>query len=129
MTNIETNTSAVLYSFGAPQSDSSSPYAITFDLNSNTIYGVTLGGGASSDGVLFSYNLDNSQYQILYNFTSSFGATAIVFASNALYITLSEGGSNGYGAIGFYNLSSSSYTGECILKVFTLFYLFVRSQY
>jgi len=118
LTNIETYTSTIAYNFSTSGDSGYHPYAITFDSNSNTIYGVTDAGGLSSnDGTIFSYNIESSSYQTLYNFTSSVYADVIVYANNALYVTLNEVGSGDAGAIGIYNLSTSSYTGKLILDV------------
>jgi len=82
LTDVDTNTLAVVYNFSSSGDSGLNPEAIAFRPSSN-------------DGfTIYLYNLGHSSYQTLYNFTSNVDATAIVYANNALYVTLESGESD-----------------------------------
>ena len=78
-----------LYDFiGGTNGDNPSGSLVT---DGTYLYGITDGGGISSNGVLFKIKLDGTGYQILYNYTGAAGAGnqgSIVNLGNYLYGTV-----------------------------------------
>jgi uncharacterized repeat protein (TIGR03803 family) len=81
-------------------------------LKNGILYGLTTGGGAFSDGVLYSYNIASSTYTALYNFDEATGNVpkgSLYEAANGIFYGLtSEGGANGHGVIFSYNPATNS---------------------
>jgi uncharacterized repeat protein (TIGR03803 family) len=108
--NTDGSNFSALYHFSGG-SDGAYPSATLF-LSGNSLYGTTLGGGASSNGVVFTVNTDGSGFGTLYNFsassspyptaTNSDGASilnSVVSSGNTLYGAAYGGGSSAYGTL------------------------------
>ena len=69
------------------------------------LFGITAGGGITSNGTVFSLNPDGSDFALLHSFDSQLSTdaqnprTALVFADGLLYGTTSSGGEQGIGTI------------------------------
>jgi uncharacterized repeat protein (TIGR03803 family) len=91
---------AVLHSF-TNWPDGAGP-AASVVVSGNMLYGTTVTGGNIDNnyGMVFSMNIDGSDFTVLYNFTGdSDGASplaGLILSSNTLYGTTSEGGDDGY---------------------------------
>ncbi len=86
-------------------------------LSANIIYGTTLAGGSSGHGVVFSYNIGTSAYNVLINFTGNAGAAPgiapngpLVLLANTLYGTTGAGGATGIGVLFSYNIGTATYS-------------------
>lgn len=87
-------------------------------LSGGTLYGTTLGGGAS-DGSVYKINTDGSGFTVLHDFSVSDGASPVgglVLSGNVLYGVTEDGGSAGSGVIFKVNIDGS---GFAVLKTFT----------
>jgi uncharacterized repeat protein (TIGR03803 family) len=95
--------------------DSDNGMGPTGDLISSgsVLYGMTHDGGLpSSNGVIFSMNNDGTNYQKLYNFSSSSGALpfgSLIISGSELYGMTSQGGTQALGTIFKINTDGSSY--------------------
>jgi uncharacterized repeat protein (TIGR03803 family) len=99
-----------LYSFSG--SDGSHPWAKLTRGNDGALYGTTLQGGDSNQGVAFKIT-PNGDFSLLYSFTggddgSEILAPMVVGADGNLYGTSTQGGTNGQG--GIYKLSTNGGT-------------------
>jgi len=81
---------------------------------SNLLIGTTLQGGTNNSGVLYSFNISSSSYNVLYNFNfadingcNPYGTPLLI--GNKLYGTTSATG-GGYGTIYEYDLGTSTFT-------------------
>ena len=101
--------------------------ACDLTLSGTTLYGLTLAGGSSGAGNVFSVGTDGSGFQNLYSFSDIGGYAAIpygtlVLSGTTLYGTTLQGNSNYTGTIfsigtngsGFHNLLTFSGTRGCI---------------
>jgi uncharacterized repeat protein (TIGR03803 family) len=82
-----------LYSFSNTP-DGSSPYAGLI-LSGNTLYGTTIYGGASNDGMVFRINTDGTGFTNLHSFVFADGKNpygGLVLVGNTLYGTTAFGG-------------------------------------
>jgi uncharacterized repeat protein (TIGR03803 family) len=91
-------------------------------ISSNTLYGVTGYGGTGvngGSGTVFRLNTNGSDFQVLHNFSSTFGATnddgatpvaALLLSGNTLYGTTSQGGTGGAGTIFAMKTDGSEFT-------------------
>jgi uncharacterized repeat protein (TIGR03803 family) len=109
--SVNTNGSnfAGLYSF-TNGADGASPAAGLL-ISNNTLYGVAAGGGAGSNGTIFSLTLGShgADFTTLYSFTPTNGAgvnsdgampqPGLVLSGNLLYGEARYGGGNGYGTV------------------------------
>jgi uncharacterized repeat protein (TIGR03803 family) len=99
-----------LYSF-AGGSDGASPCP-SLTLSGQTLYGTAFGGGAASNGTIYSLNLNTqgSNFTLLYSFGPAYTAArtnsdgvnptpGLVLSENLLYGTATSGGANGYGTL------------------------------
>jgi uncharacterized repeat protein (TIGR03803 family) len=84
-------------------------------LSGDTLYGVTGGGGANSNGVIYSVKTNGALYTVLYNFSALSTTTnaaglytnidgadpvaGLILSSNVLIGTTTKGGTNGYGTL------------------------------
>jgi uncharacterized repeat protein (TIGR03803 family) len=110
-------TFSVLHNFAATPTDGQLPYS-TLLASGSTLYGLTTGGGASSDGTLFSYNTTNNAYQSLYSFAGGttdgeYPVGSMTLSGNLLYGSTTGGGASatstsGNGTLFSYNLSTNT---------------------
>lgn len=114
----------VLYSFSHgslydANNDGAFPYGLV--LSGNTLYGITAGGGVTSNGTVFAVNTDGTGFQNLHNFTgnlnghetNSDGANPrgwLVLSSNVLYGTTGNGGTSAGGSIFRLNIDGTGFT-------------------
>jgi uncharacterized repeat protein (TIGR03803 family) len=73
-----------------------------FAISGNTMYGTTIYGGSSNNGILFSIHTDGSGYTKLIDFNVSNGSMpfgSVILAGNVLYGNTIGGGLNGKGLI------------------------------
>jgi uncharacterized repeat protein (TIGR03803 family) len=92
----------------------STPNGSLIEATDGKLYGMTTDGGASGQGVLFSYDKGAGTFSDLYDFSSSSGTNpkrGVTQASNGkLYGTTNGGGAN-YGGVAFsYDITSGTYT-------------------
>jgi uncharacterized repeat protein (TIGR03803 family) len=101
-----------IYSFTGA-SDGANPYA-GLVLSGNTLYGTAYGGGASSNGTVFSVNTDGTGFTTLHSFTGgSDGANpyaALVLSGNSLYGTAYGGGRSDHGTVFKVNTDGNGFT-------------------
>ncbi len=100
-------------------SDGGNPYAGPI-VSSNTLYGVTLGGGTSGTGTVFRLNTDGTDFTNLHSFASGFPPIPnkdgsqprgrLVLSGNTLYGTAFSGGTSGIGAIFAVNTDGTGFT-------------------
>ena len=84
-----------------------------FEIIDNVVYGTTRGGGANGYGTIYSYNLNNSEFNVLHNFNGEDGegGRSLTKASNNILIgSAMRGGAYGKGVLFTYDISSNSYT-------------------
>jgi len=112
--NAQTYTNLVSFDFTSVPYGSS-PFGDLLNVG-GTFYGMTQGGGANSDGVIFSYKLGTSTYTDLVNFdfaTAPKGQNPtdnVIDVSGILYGMTGQGGAYNFGLIFSYNISTSTYT-------------------
>jgi len=101
-----------IYNFGTNSDDGASPQAgLTY--SSNTLYGVTEGGGTNGYGAIFRINVNGSQYTNLYDFGGPDGANPVaglILSGSTLYGTTESGGANGDGTIFSIGVGGTGYT-------------------
>jgi uncharacterized repeat protein (TIGR03803 family) len=95
---------AVLYSFTGGASDGARPLAALVLDGTGSLYGTTVGGGASGLGTVFRVGRDGSGFAVLHTFAggASDGAkpeASLVLEDDTLYGTTSQGGPSGYGTV------------------------------
>jgi len=110
----------LLHSFTGGASDGTSPYGSLFS-DGPTLYGMTLSGGASGRGTIFSIQTDNSGFTLLHTFTG--GANDgrspngnLLSDGPTLYGMTRYGGASGRGTI--FSIQSDS-SGFTLLHTFT----------
>ncbi|MDE3182527.1 MAG: T9SS type A sorting domain-containing protein [Bacteroidota bacterium] len=90
------------------------PYGSLMQASDGKLYGMTVSGGSSGDGVIFSFDPSTSIYTKLKDFDNTIGGSpygGLVQASNGkLYGMAAYGGNNGYGVIFSFDPSTSTYT-------------------
>jgi uncharacterized repeat protein (TIGR03803 family) len=103
-----------LYNFSVEttsgNSDGANPAGV-LTVSGNTLYGITLDGGAANDGTIFRISTGGTGFATLHNFTGTDAANpagGLFLTNNILYGAASSGGSTGYGAIYQFNLSNSN---------------------
>jgi uncharacterized repeat protein (TIGR03803 family) len=84
--------------------DGANPFAGLVAGKSSILYGTTYDGGASGNGIVYTFNLDGKEETVLYNFNGGKDGTfpsggLIVDANGNLYGTTAEGGRFGLGTI------------------------------
>lgn len=95
-------TETVLYSFKGGETDGETPEAGLIDIN-GTLYGTTVGGGAHSDGTVFSITTSGAE-TVLHSFPGhkrdgKYPDAGLVNAKGILYGTTGEGGANRSGTV------------------------------
>ena len=108
-----TNTYSDIYDFA--NSTGSKPMGSLLQLTNGKLYGMTDSGGANSNGVIFSFNPNDSTYFVLHSFSNSTGINPyygglIKATDNKLYGMTYGGGTNNYGVIFSYDLLTNIYT-------------------
>jgi uncharacterized repeat protein (TIGR03803 family) len=90
------------------------PYGSLMQASNGKLYGMTLVGGSSGNGVVFSFDLSSSAYTTVKEFDITNGRYPVgrlVQASNGkLYGMTYQGGSSGAGVVFSFDPSSSAYT-------------------
>jgi uncharacterized repeat protein (TIGR03803 family) len=107
----------ILYKFGTGgMYDGHSPFGdLTYDPDTNLLYGMTSGGGTNGVGIIFSISPSGTNYTILHDFdTSGSGGDdpqgSLLLVSGTLYGMTIADGTNGQGTIFSYNIMSTTYT-------------------
>jgi uncharacterized repeat protein (TIGR03803 family) len=106
-----------LYSFSGGD-DGANPSA-GLVLSGNTLYGTAPKGGRSSDGTVFSINVNGSNFSILHSFRGSDGSSpsaGLVLSGSTLYGTTVEGGTNYSGTVFEVNTDGSGFTNLYIFS-------------
>ena len=100
-------------SIAVTNSDGANPWGRLL-LSGSTLYGTTLGGGSTGNGVLFAVNTNGSGFTNLHSFTGGNGGTTphagLVLSGNTLYGTTSAGGTSDYGTLFAINTDGSGFT-------------------
>ncbi len=112
---------SLLHSFNnLSVSDGGSPHG-SLKLSGSRLYGMTVGGGSSGDGAIFSMNTDGTGFGLLHSFTG--GASdgknpygSLTLSGSTLYGMTSDGGNIGAGTIFSINTDG---TGYGLLHIFT----------
>jgi uncharacterized repeat protein (TIGR03803 family) len=101
-----------LYSFTGGN-DGGNPYG-SLILSSGTLYGMTVDGGSSGEGAIFSIHTDGSGFTSLYSFTGGHDGAkpygSLILSGSTLYGMTQRGGSSGGGAIFSIHTDGSSFT-------------------
>ena len=102
--SVDSNTMTTLYTFTGATDGGSPEGGLTLSSDGNTLYGMTMSGGANGDGIIFKYDLHSSQLSTLLPFTNSNGATpygSLIFSSDGsgLYGMTSGGGAYNGGTL------------------------------
>jgi len=83
------------------------------EASNGLLYGMAFGGGSLGNGVLFSFNPGNNNYNVIYNFNSTNGAAPmgqLIEDGGTLYGCTSQGGTNNKGIIFSYFISGNTFT-------------------
>lgn len=103
----------VIHSFKYDQQGQYPEGAVTEGGN-NTLYGLTLDGGDSSEGVLFKYDLTTKAYTVLHHFRKSTGSQPYgkLYGpfGDIFYGTTASGGANNHGTFFQFDISTNTYT-------------------
>jgi uncharacterized repeat protein (TIGR03803 family) len=109
--NISTDTYTDLYDFSA--ATGAQPNGSLIHLSNGKFYGLTQAGGASGNGVIFSFDPVTNMYSTLFSFSGSNGSnpSGSLFAANngLLYGTTSTGGPGNYGTLFSFNPANNSF--------------------
>jgi uncharacterized repeat protein (TIGR03803 family) len=94
----------VVHSFTGGISDGSGPVTSNLTAGGSTLYGMTIGGGSSNDGVIFKVGMDGNGYSLLHSFAggSNDGAEpwgSLTLANGTLYGMTCQGGTANDGVI------------------------------
>ncbi|MBX3221500.1 MAG: hypothetical protein KF795_13340 [Labilithrix sp.] len=110
---------ALLRSFAGGTADGRYPYG-SLVLSGSTLYGMTIGGGASSVGTVFKVNTDGTGYALLRSFAggtadgrSPYGSLAV--SGSTLYGMTNQGGASDRGTVFKVNTDG---TGYALLRSF-----------
>jgi uncharacterized repeat protein (TIGR03803 family) len=110
--DVSSTTNPVLYNFNG--TNGSSPYGGVIQASNGKLYGMTNIGGTSNYGVIFSYDISENQYSVLYNFNGTDGANpmrSLTQAGNGkLFGTTNSGGLYSKGVAFSYDIESGAYT-------------------
>ncbi len=115
--NINTGKDSVLFSFN--NTDGSSPYGKLLLASDGLYYGLTVYGGTSQDGVIFSFDPSTRTETVLVNFNGTNGQNppgSLIQAKNGLLYGLTQGGGTYVGVLFSYNISTHT---ETVLKNLT----------
>ena len=100
-------------SIAVTNNDGANPWARLL-LSGRTLYGTTLGGGSTGNGVVFAVNTNGSGFTNLHSFTGGKGGATphagLVLSGNTLYGTTSAGGTSDYGTLFAINTDGSGFT-------------------
>ncbi len=90
---------------------SASPYGSFIQIGDSMLYGMTFGGGADTDGNIFSFNIYNDSVTDLYDFNGTNGAlpygNLLLAGNNKLYGMTSQGGYD-FGNVFSFDLDSNT---------------------
>jgi uncharacterized repeat protein (TIGR03803 family) len=113
--NTDGTGAAILHSFTGGGGDGGNPSYSALTVSGSTIYGMTVGGGATGQGTIFRMNADGSGFTLMHVFNSSgtdgwapYGSLALY--NNTLYGMTRKGGPTGLGTVFSINTDSSGYT-------------------
>jgi len=111
----------VLHSFGVSAGDGTGPRHDAMNYDGTYLYGMTVAGGTSNQGIAFRMMPDGANYEIIHTFTGAVSDGAqphSCFAVNAgtLYGMTAQGGSNGTGTL--FSMGSDG-SGFTLLASFT----------
>jgi uncharacterized repeat protein (TIGR03803 family) len=117
--DISSNLYVTLHNFDIPTGGT--PYSGVMQATDGKLYGMTNDGGSNNLGVIFSYDINTSQYSALYNFDGTTGShpmgTLTQATNGKLFGTANSGGTNGGGVAFSYDIATSTYT---VLSNFSL---------
>lgn len=87
---------------------------VIMQANDGKLYGFTGSGGLNGVGVIFSINISNNSYSVLYDFSTATGASPyfgrmIQATNNKLYGLTQGGGANGQGVIFSFDITNNTY--------------------
>ena len=112
--NINADTAILLYTFAGTPSDGANPRGNLLQVNDSMLYGLTVYGGTSDSGVLFSFNMNTNAETVLVNFVGPNGlipAESLMQANDGyLYGTTKFGGLHDSGTIFRYNIATNTET-------------------
>lgn len=98
----ESNSFSVWQNFSIDQSTGSRPVG-SLIRNNDKLWGLTKTGGDNNDGVIFTIDLEGSNYQVIRHFDKSVDGGAplgtLMASDNLLWGTTTTGGNNGFGTI------------------------------
>jgi len=110
--NPVTDTYNKLHDFNG--TNGAAPHGNLTPATNGLFYGLTKNGGATDNGVLFSFNPSTNTYAKLYDFNTSTGSnpygSLIQAANGKFYGMTSGGGANALGVIFSFDLSTNTYT-------------------
>jgi uncharacterized repeat protein (TIGR03803 family) len=113
--DISTATETVLWDFGYT-TDGQNPLGSLIQVNNNLLYGMTEGGGANGDGIIFNYDISTITETDVYDFggdndgQSPKGSLIESTNNGLLYGTTDLSGASGEGTIFSYNTTTSTET-------------------
>lgn len=111
MLNIKNSEFTILHSFEGATADGASPFG-TPTLSGKNLYGMTVAGGTSDYGTIFTFNSGTGAYSVLHSFTGTTSTPAdgerpygnLILSGTTLYGVTSAGGDNTDGVIFSYSL-------------------------
>ena len=109
--NVATGAYNVLKDFNA-ETVGMAPF-FQFEIIENVVYGTTRLGGNHGFGTIYSYNLNNSEFNVLHHFNGEDGEggrSLTKVANNQLLGNTVKGGAYGNGVLFTYNISTATYT-------------------
>jgi uncharacterized repeat protein (TIGR03803 family) len=92
----------ILHSFAGGANDGSGPIAGSLVQSGSMLYGMTTGGGAGDNGVVFQMGIDGTNFLVLHSFNGENGAKpfgAPLLSGSTLYGMTSAGGSRNQGVL------------------------------
>lgn len=100
-----------LYDFDGAQG--AYPTGTLFTVDNNVLFGTTLYGGQSNDGILYQFNLSRGQFADLHDFNGTGGAipngNLTLGSDNLVYGITTEGGATGTGTIFNFNINTGTF--------------------
>jgi uncharacterized repeat protein (TIGR03803 family) len=109
--NISTDTYVELHHFTGL--DGSNPYGNLFQASNGKLYGITYGGGANGQGVVYSYDLGTNTYTNIHDLTLAEGGSSTSSFSEGtngkIYGMTQMGGTDNNGTIFSINLSNNAF--------------------
>ena len=111
--NTDGSNFSTLHEFAGKPLDGEYPWD-SLILDGSTLYGMTTGGGANDNGVIFSINTDGTDYSILYEFNSDIDGNnpngSLFLADSILYGMTRAGGSANEGIVFSINSDGTDFT-------------------